>query len=202
MTQLPQTANNEAIQRIMNRFPSSIKNTDIQTIKNLVEFESNDNFDINAKYTSITCHVNTLLHWASGYGKCESERVRLDFVKYLVENGADVNCVVRGNATPLHMASYYDCHDDVIQYLVESGANINAVDSDNGTVLIHAGKHLVHDCLPIVKYLLDHGADKSICFNMPCGQNAAQIARKSCNHDVAQYIESYEYIPTKGVQVG
>jgi ankyrin repeat protein len=48
-----------------------------------------------------------------------------DIVKFLLENGADVN-LNRGGATALHMAAIYGGKTEVITLLLENGADINA----------------------------------------------------------------------------
>jgi len=48
-----------------------------------------------------------------------------DIVKFLLENGADVN-LNRGGATALHMAAIYGGKTEVITLLLENGADLNA----------------------------------------------------------------------------
>ena len=76
------------------------------------------------------------LHYASRAG-------RLDIVKCLVENGANVNLLTRGNqSSPLHRASQQG-HADVVEYLLKNGAIVTLKDSDGFTPLHRAvlGNH-------------------------------------------------------------
>ena len=51
-------------------------------------------------------------------------------VKYLVENGADVNALDEWGKTPLYMASYRG-HLDIVKYLLENGADVNPLPKKN-----------------------------------------------------------------------
>lgn len=77
----------------------------------------------------------------------------LDIVKYLVENGANINASEIWFTThPLRWASYKG-HLDVVKYLIEKGANIHA---KNEFSLIHA---YTNNHFDVIKYLIDHGAN-------------------------------------------
>lgn len=67
------------------------------------------------------------LIWASSRGDLEA-------VKYLVENGADINAKNGGGETALIVASDLE----VVKYLVEHGANVNAKNKNGNTPLILA----------------------------------------------------------------
>ena len=68
-----------------------------------------------------------------------SEQGRLEVVKYLVENGADVNAQSgkQGRGTALIYASATN-RTIVMEYLLEQGADINATTTFNETALIWA----------------------------------------------------------------
>lgn len=84
----------------------------------------------------------------------------LDVVRFLVENGIDLNAENPFHTTPLHEAVTYD-NFSVVQYLVENGAYVNARKGvyDNTTSL-HIASARGKDVT--VEYLLEHGADALI----------------------------------------
>ena len=137
------------------------------------------------------------LVWASRDGK-------LMIVKYVVENGADIN--YRDNEA-LRFASE-NGHLPIVKYLVENGADITADDnepikasSENGYLsvvkyLVLHGADIIHDNsplrlaslnghLPIVKYLVENGAD------ITARDNIALIeASKNGHLQVVEYLRS------------
>ena len=58
---------------------------------------------------------------------------KLEVVRYLLDEGADVNARANSDSTPLAEAAYYG-HADVIKELLLRGADINAI-SQTGTAL-------------------------------------------------------------------
>jgi len=110
---------------------------------------------------------NTLLHYAAANGQIE-------VVKFLVENGLDVNVKNKYGLTPLHMAS--ECgFVDVAKYLVSKGADVNS-------------KGLQIDVLPFLD-----GCEK-YCSVLP------YLAR-SYNFDVHNLIKELKYITPVGMAV-
>ena len=72
----------------------------------------------NGKYLDVdkvNQHDQTALYVAARNG-------HLPVVKFLVQQGADVNAAQKTKSTPLHAASYY-CHYQVVEYLVACGCN-------------------------------------------------------------------------------
>jgi hypothetical protein len=76
----------------------------------------------------------------------------IETVKYLVENGVDVNTVDSSGYTLLMKTKSLD----VVKYLVENGADIHKIDNEEANILHHASSK---GNLPIVKYLVENGAD-------------------------------------------
>ena len=85
----------------------------------------------------------------------------LNVVKYLVEEGADVNAHVMGDETPLIRAAWSG-HLDVVKYLVEQGADVNksvrdsySLNSEKRSALKMArrGNHQ-----KVISYLISKGA--------------------------------------------
>lgn len=89
-----------------------------------------------------------------------AEQGRLDVVKYLVENGADVNAQSdrRGRGTALIYASAAN-RITTMEYLLEHGADINATSTIDETALIWATA-LGH--VKSVRFLLSKNADTKI----------------------------------------
>ena len=104
----------------------------------------------------------------------------IDFVKLLIERGADVNAKDANGNMPLNYAAQFD-NLEVISLLLDKGANINAQNKFGITPLMHADK------VNTVKFLLDKGADKNIKDNQD--QTAAQRAFKSGYFDVSRLLE-------------
>jgi ankyrin repeat protein len=116
----------------------------------------------------------------------------------LVESGRDINeSGCRNNDTLLHAATDHN-DNDVIRYLVGHGADINKPNR-YGNTPFHYYVFRQPD-IQTVKYLLDNGADVD---RMDCGgRTVAGRARAIGNIDVAEFIESYVSMPTKGVMNG
>jgi ankyrin repeat protein len=153
---------------------------DIDTVKQLIE----NGLDPNTRYGS-----GSILRV---YGQFSFE-----MVKFLVDHGANVNQTCNQNYIPLHEAAAYGIMD-IIECLVANGSNIDAQTDTGDTPLMFAANYRKHD---VVKYLLDCGANKDLVDVY--GRDAAHRARHGINEswELAEYIESYEYIPTKGVQL-
>jgi len=79
----------------------------------------------------------------------------LDKVKYLVENGVDINKSNTSGDTPLSVAVDYN-NKIVIKYLVDHGADINMITKSGETFLIRTIKNGYMD---MFKYLITCGAD-------------------------------------------
>ena len=79
---------------------------------------------------------------------------KLKFVKYLLENGADVNCVNNDGKYPIHIAcGIYGGAMKLIECLIENCADINCVNIINGCQPIHYACRNSFRVLEIVKYL-------------------------------------------------
>jgi serine/threonine-protein phosphatase 6 regulatory ankyrin repeat subunit B len=81
---------------------------------------------------------------------------KMDLVKLLVDNGADVNSTdVLGN-TPIFAASY-NGDLKMVKYLVSKGATLNLRNTSNETALSYACRYNASDLLNVVKYLWRKG---------------------------------------------
>lgn len=102
-----------------------------------------------------------------------------DLFNYLIEKGANVNIRIKYNNTPLMFASASYPKIYYVKKLVENGAEVNAVNDKNNTALMMSiGVANKEDDLEIIKYLLDHGADKTIKSSTIPPKSAVDVARE------------------------
>ena len=118
-----------------------------------------DRIDVNA-----VDHKKHYLPPLSHVMQMQNERDAEKFARILIQNGANVNEPSQSETNqfnmPLMIAAWHG-HFNLVKLLVENGAFINQQDKKNGfTALMKAVFH--KEDVGIVKYLLDHGADKNI----------------------------------------
>lgn len=106
---------------------------------------------------------STLLHIAC-------TRSKYSFVKFLINQGADVMARDCFYSTPLHNAAYAGSLD-IVEYLIAHGALIEAVDCFNSTPLYFACQA---GNLDVICYLIQHGADINYADNF--GRTPIQAA--------------------------
>jgi len=128
-------------------------------------------------------------------------------VKQLIESGTpgnrlDINKQYDHGITLLHYAATHG-NICIVKYLVESGANVDIAGQFGYTPLqcaIIASMSPEHDNIGVIRYLLDQGASKDYVNDY--GENAVDMASLEYhNSELAQFIESYEPVPTKGVHL-
>ncbi|XP_039256583.1 BRCA1-associated RING domain protein 1-like isoform X2 [Styela clava] len=105
----------------------------------------------------------TLLHIAAMKGK-------IDDMKKLIEEGADLNAKDNAGWTPLHEACNHG-HIDAVRQLLESGVLVNTPGYEDETALMDA---VLNRHLAIVELLLQYGADTSL--RNSHGQTAFDLA--------------------------
>ncbi|WP_054849042.1 ankyrin repeat domain-containing protein [Vulcanisaeta sp. JCM 14467] len=101
----------------------AVKNGDLSKVIDLIKAGAN----VNVKDPT---YGMTPLHYAV-LGN------RLDIVKYLIENGADINARDNTGKTPLHFAAK-NGYLDIVKYLIENKADINVKDNIGKTPLDYA----------------------------------------------------------------
>lgn len=84
-------------------------------------------------------------------------RDNYDIVKFIIDNGADLDAGEGRFSTPLIAASRY-ASPEVVQLLLKSGADVNAVSND-GSTPIFASMRSDADPITVTKLLIKAGAD-------------------------------------------
>jgi ankyrin repeat protein len=132
-------------------------------------------------------------------------------INKFIESGHDVNGMYGlGGETLLHTASLCGLFDSVKHLVLECGADVNKKDYVGFTPLHEAARQMgfppvrvtPHDTVcatphDIIMFLLENGADHT-CVNFN-GETVADIVDRHHDGELAEYIRSYELIPTKGV---
>jgi len=148
------------------RLSRAIYNNDLKNIKYLVE-KGVSLTDDDLRNSDPTFQ---LLHSA-----IDKKNIDVNIIKYLIENGSDINAKNWKGETPLILSAKH-LHLEIIRYLIENGADINAKDDNGRTSLMMAiyqeesnpflmsdKKRVVTDeLLQTVKYLIENGADPNI----------------------------------------
>jgi len=120
-------------------------------------------------------------------------------ISQLIESGTNINKKYEDDITLLHFAAFCG-RIAIVKYLVDSGASVDIIGKCGRTPLqmaIWPPMTLMDDRVNTIQYLLDHGASKD--YMNDDGENAIDIALKFGNNEIAQFIESYDPVPTKGV---
>jgi ankyrin repeat protein len=158
----------------MDQLPQNLE--DYDTFNNMIETIT----DPNKKYVP---YGRSLLNIASLYN-------HLTIVKTLIEAGADVNITDDNGNTPLHEAARRD-NVCIVKYLLDNG---NATNINNHSPLHRAA---IFSGMDSGKCLLEYGADPE-CQDSD-GNTAADLADQF-HPEIAEYIRSFQPMPTKGVQ--
>jgi hypothetical protein len=113
-------------------------------------------------------------------------RLGIDFIKYLVEQGADIQTAITHDTAPLlnYVAA---CNPNMakMKYLISAGANVDGRDRDGCTPLHHA---ITKNCnTDVLKYLIAQGADINARDNDGRTPLHRAVVHNS-NLDVLQYL--------------
>jgi len=118
----------------------------------------------------------------------------INWINELLNNRMHIDTLDTKNGMALlHFAASYN-KIDIVKYLLDKGADVNVCDIAGDTPLHYAA---YIGSIDVATCLLDCGAVK----NMPDNQDriAVIIASRYGKKKIAEFIESYEPIPTKGV---
>jgi len=139
-------------------------------------------------YASTTSSINELIEATPLIRAVRSGR--LELVKILVDNGADVNKGAFMDGSPLIEASKLG-YLDIAKYLVQNGADVNIHVETDETPLIQAAWK---GHLDIVKFLIKEGADvnKTVRGGFKINsekRNALRMAIQGKHIDVINYLK-------------
>ena len=132
------------------------------------------------------------MDYCAGSGRKLSEKLfqavfnnDINEVKYLVEEGANVNAKNANGTTLIHFAA--SCGFlDVVEYLVEKGANVNAKDK-NDTALMHFAALANKD---IIDYLVTKGVNINAMDKQ--GNTPLHKVLYACNCDASRSSDWFE----------
>jgi ankyrin repeat protein len=114
-----------------------------------------------------------------------AKRGSAELIIKLAQDGLDVNQVNLEGQTPLMLAAQADQNAlAVTELLITQGAKVNEIDQYGNTALIYAAQT---GDLPVVKALVEHGADASI--KNKSGAKAIDFAEGNEHFFVTQYLE-------------
>ncbi|RUS30227.1 ankyrin repeat-containing domain protein [Jimgerdemannia flammicorona] len=114
----------------------------------------------------------------------------VDSIKALLEKGADAAATTQSGATSLHLLlnNYTTGSLETIPQLIEAGCPVDSKDENGFTPLLYAA-NVQADPLPIIKLLLEHGADP----NVANSKGVTALALLICNHRITT--NTLEVIP-------
>lgn len=134
----------------INKFLEIIEKSDTEKLNIVLT----SNFDINQPFTYKTKKL--CMNDCNALSFAIINKLSLDIIKLLVENGANISAHNDKCTTPLMFASLYYNDSHLIDYLVEKGAQVNEINSLKCCPL------LISSCNPsldIMKTLIRHGAN-------------------------------------------
>ena len=144
----------------------------------IAKFLLSQGADINAKDNE----GKTAMHWAL------QNKASSTFVALLAANGANVNAKDDGGLTALHLAALFS-QLDALKILVANRADVNAKTSTDGTTPLHWAVQADHISLPLIQYLIDHGAD--INAKDKTGSTPMDTAAKNNKGEIVTYLTAH-----------
>jgi pentatricopeptide repeat protein len=139
--------NNVGGKNLINKFITAAKNGKLENVKNLFE-------RMQKKGISVDSPMSEDDGYTALIAACENNH--LEIVRFLVENGANVNSVRKDHYTLLFIA----CNNgnlDIIRFLVEHGADVNDTSTTVGVPVLT--RACAKGDLEIVRFLVEHGAN-------------------------------------------
>lgn len=109
----------------------------------------------------------------------------IEIIKFMVENGADLQVKTSLGETYLHFAAHLN-RIELIEYFIDKGIDVNVIKNGNLTPLHIAA---VDGHKELVKLLIDNGADLNIISTD--GGTALHFAKASANKEIAEILISH-----------
>ena len=103
-------------------------------------------------------------------------------VRYLIDNGADINYKDENNETPLTLACKESNHD-MVDLLLNSGANINYSGDETPLTIC-----CLKDRVKILKRLLSNEPAPDLSIRNKSGMTPLEIARGSCRSEIVLHL--------------
>jgi ankyrin repeat protein len=103
-----------------------------------------------------------------------------EFVRVLLEHGADVNALDKDKKRSPLLCSIGSEKVEIVRMILKKGAKVNQVDSEGYTALHEAS---MRGNGPIVKELLDYGADRSLKTSK--GKTPLELAKENGHEKLA-----------------
>lgn len=140
-------------------------------------------FDLKANINTLS-YIDTVLDNAVRLSSLET-------VKFLVDNGANIDGVKNEFMTPVQSAAM-DNKSDILLYLVEKGANVNLVGSHDGNKSTSAlALAIQQGYFDIVKILVEHGADIHYKEGWTSGKDTPlEIAEREKSQHIIDYLKN------------
>ena len=110
----------------------------------------------------------------------------LDFVKWLIKNGADIKAVSVDRGYTAVMDAVWRGNKEITQYLIQQGSDLNTISKEGQTMLVLA---VGADKKDIVQMLVQNGADPDIKDGM--GMSAYDYAQLFKKQEIVQILEKY-----------
>lgn len=111
---------------------------------------------------------------------------RVDRIKWLLENGADINAVSKDRGYSATMDAVWKNNDETVKVLVSHGANLNFISRDGQSVLVLA---VGTGNAKVVELLAKYGADPDVKDQM--GMSARQYAKLFKKPAMVEAFEKY-----------
>ncbi|MCL2347882.1 MAG: ankyrin repeat domain-containing protein [Planctomycetaceae bacterium] len=174
------------------------------TVQDVRHFIEKEGVDINAREPDLVGSSRcTILHIAVIYTKFDPDVVS-DIVKYLIENGADVNLEDKDHQIPLHSAIQHDSNLATIKYLVAKGSDVKAENIHGMTPLRWAIEAKMN--LEIIKFLVSQEADINVKNKfghtlLHTAINAVISAGNPSDNDRESDLEIARFLVSKGADI-
>lgn len=135
--------------------------------------------------TEFNADIDEIIELGTGetllFNACEQGNK--DMVKFLIEQGTNVDITNNLNKNPLDVA-YNNKHKSIMKCLIECGANINRIINTEGDTLLFDACEQGNK--KMVKFLVEHGANVNITNNL--NKNPLDVAFDNKHENIMKYL--------------